>query len=103
MPLDLKKHTSGRESQKAAVRRSSCLPWRLPLKQKVPRAPLLSSVQDTALPGCHCRLLSLSPTLDTVTSPYTQCMQIITSQVLDVTLDSTFLLYNNHCLVDIPQ
>ena len=101
MPLDLRKHTSGRESQKAAVRRSSCLPWRLPLKQKVPRAPLLSSVQDTALPGCHCRLLSLSPTLDTVTSPYTQCRS--SSHVLDVTLDSTFLLYNNHCLVDIPQ
>ena len=91
MPLDLKKHTSGRESQKAAVRRSSCLPWRLPLKQKVPRAPLLSSVQDTALPGCHCRLLSLSPTLDTVTSPYT--VHIITSQVLCV-IDSTFLLYD---------
>ena len=68
MPLDLRKPTSGRESQKAAVRRGSCLPWRLPLKQKVPGAPLLSSVQDTALPGCHRRLLSLSPTLQPVTS-----------------------------------
>ena len=43
---------------------------------------------------------SLSDTRHGHISVYT--LQIIITH-LDVTLDSTFLLYNNHCLVDIPQ
>ena len=98
---------SARESQD--TNRTSCQAQLLLLSPVAASSETESAPSSAALqcPGHGAAWLplpaaqSLSDTRHGHFSLYT--VQIITSQVLDVTLDSTFLLYNNHCLVDIPQ